>query len=282
LRRIRERRNQPADRGNAAVCALKGTNGPGYDPSVASLEKHRRDWEDLARLDPMWAVVSDNDRRFGGWDADEFFATGEREVAPILARAAALGVPATHADALEFGCGVGRVTRALAGRFDRVVGVDISTEMLSQARELNAGVPNVEFAHNTATDLTFVGDRRFDLVYSRHVLQHLPDREVAGAYLREMVRIVRPGGLVLVHLPLRIPVRHRLLIVRRAYELLRRLGISADTLYTKLKLHPVSMLAVPEAQIRAWAEQAGGRVLAVDSKQGAVLSANVYITRDHG
>ena len=260
--------------------ALKGTNGPGYDPRVASLEKHRRDWEDLARLDPMWAVVSDNDRRFGRWDNDEFFATGESEVDAILARAADLGVPAEHRDALEFGCGVGRVTRALAARFERVVGVDISTEMLGQARELNAHVANAEFVHNTASDLTFVGDRRFDLVYSRHVLQHLPDRGVAGGYLREMVRIVRPGGLVLAHLPLKIPARHRLLVVRRAYEVLRRAGVPADTLYRRLKLHPVSMLSVPEAQIRAWVEQAGGRVVAVDSKQGAVLSANVYITRD--
>jgi ubiquinone/menaquinone biosynthesis C-methylase UbiE len=172
------------------------------------------------------------------------------------------------------------VTRALAGRFDRVVGVDISTEMLTQARELNASTTNVEFVHNTVADLAFVGDRRFDLVYSRHVLQHLPDRDLAGVYLSEMVRIVRPGGLVLAHLPLKIAARHRLLVVRRAYELLRRFGISADTLYTRLKLHPVSMLSVPEEQIRAWVEQAGGRVLAVDSKQGAVLSANVYITRD--
>ena len=244
------------------------------------LDEHRRDWEDLARLDPMWAVVSDPSRRFGGWDADEFFATGEAEVDAILSRAAELGVPANRADALEFGCGVGRVTRALAGRFGDAVGVDISTRMLEQARELNAGVDNVEFVHNTASDLTVLGDRRFDLVYSRHVLQHLPSRDVARGYLSEMVRLVRPGGLVLAHLPLEIPLRHRLLVVRRAYEALRRIGVPADVLYNRLRLHPVSMLAVPEADLRAWIAAAGGRVLAVDTKRGAVLSANVFATRD--
>jgi SAM-dependent methyltransferase len=247
---------------------------------VASLEKHRRDWEDLARLDPMWAVVSDNDRRFGRWDNDEFFATGEREVAAILARAADLGVPTGHGDALEFGCGVGRVTRALATRFDRVVGVDISTEMLAQARELNASVPNAEFVHNTASDLTFVGERRFDLVYSRHVLQHLPDRDIARGYLQEMMRLVRPGGLLLAHIPVRIPARHRLLVVRRAYEALRRVGVPADVLYRRLHLHPVTMLAVPEPQLDRWIREAGGRVLTMDTKRGAVVSANIFATRD--
>lgn len=244
------------------------------------LEQHRRDWEELARLDPMWAVVSDPARRFGRWDADEFFATGEREAGVLLARGRELGVPAQERDALEFGCGVGRVTRALAARYERAVGIDISTEMLDRARALNAGVDGLEFVHNDAPDLAVLGDRRFDLVYSRHVLQHLPGADIARAYLQEMVRLVRPGGLVMVHLPLAIPLRHRLLVTRRAYEALRRLGVSADTLYRRLRLHPVSMLAVPEARVREWIEQAGGRVLAVDVKRGQIVSANVFATRD--
>jgi hypothetical protein len=40
------------------------------------------------------------------------------------------------------------------------------------------------------------------------------------------------------------------------------------------------MLAVPEHQLRVWIEAAGGRVLAMDAKQGQVRSANIYITRD--
>jgi SAM-dependent methyltransferase len=247
---------------------------------VPRLEQHRRDWEELARLDPMWAVVSDPSRRFGRWEADEFFATGEAEVEAALARGRALGVPVEQRDALEFGCGIGRVTRALAARYDRAVGVDISTEMLDRARELNAGAEGIEFVHNEAPDLAVLGDRRFDLVYSRHVLQHLPSEDLARSYLQEMVRLVRPGGLVLVHVPLSIPLRHRLLITRRAYEALRRVGVSADTLYTRLRLHPVSMLAVSEPRLREWIEVAGGRVLAVDTKRGQVVSGDVYATRD--
>lgn len=246
---------------------------------MTRLDEQRRDWEELARLDPMWAVVSSPERRFSRWDTDEFFATGEREVAALLARGRELGVPAQQRQALEFGCGLGRATRALAKRYGRVVGIDISTRMLDQARRLNAGIADVEFVHNAAEDLSVLGDRRFDLIYSRHVLQHLQGPEQVGGYLQEMVRHLRPGGLVLVQLPLRIPLRYRLLVVRRAYRLLRRLGLPADVLYRFLRLHPVSMLAVPEHRLRAWIEAAGGRVLAVDAREGRVRSANVYITR---
>jgi SAM-dependent methyltransferase len=232
-------------------------------------------------MDPMWAVVSDPERRFGRWDPQEFFATGEAEVAALLEHGRSLGVPAHHGDALEFGCGVGRVTRALAKRYDRTVGIDISTEMLDRARDLNDGDRSIEFVHNAEPDLAVLGDRRFDLVYSRHVLQHLPGVELARAYLQEMMRVLRPGGLLLVHVPLSIPLRHRMLITRRAYEALRRLGVSADTLYGRLRLHPVSMLAVPEAQLRSWIAAAGGRVLTVDIKRGQVVSGDVFATRDH-
>lgn len=247
---------------------------------MAQIDPHRRDWEDLARLDPMWAVVSDPSRRFGRWDADEFFATGEAEVEALLARGNSLGRPAQHRDALEFGCGVGRVTRALAKRYDRAVGIDISTEMLERARELNAGVEDLEFVHNSEPDLAVLGDRQFDLVYSRHVLQHLPGPELAHGYLKEMVRVLRPGGLLLVHVPIAISLRHRFLATRRAYEALRRLGVSADTLYRRLHLHPVSMLAVPEQRLRSWIEAAGGQVLAVDVKRGRVVSGNAFATRN--
>jgi SAM-dependent methyltransferase len=247
---------------------------------VTGLDEQRREWEELARLDPMWAVVSVPNRRFGRWDTDEFFATGEREVAALLARGRELGVPAQEGDALEFGCGLGRVTRALAKRYGRAVGIDISTQMLDQARRLNLEVAGIDFVHNDAADLSVLGDQRFDLIYSRHVLQHLPTPHLVRLYVQEMVRRVRPGGLVLVHVPLRIPLRYRLLIVRRAYHFLRRLRLPAGFLYRRLRLHPVSMLAVPEHQLRVWIESAGGRVLAIDAKQGQVRSANVYITRD--
>ena len=105
-----------------------------------------RDWDDLALVDPYWAVLAAEGKRDGGWGLDEFFATGEADVEQILATADQLGRPARRERALDFGCGVGRLTRALARRFDEAVGVDVSARMLEQARRLNADTPNVTFA----------------------------------------------------------------------------------------------------------------------------------------
>src|SRR5436190_168234 len=54
-----------------------------------SLAAQRRDWDELADLDPYWAVCTTRGTRFGGWNADEFFATGEQEVDEVLTEAGA-------------------------------------------------------------------------------------------------------------------------------------------------------------------------------------------------
>ena len=103
---------------------------------MSGIEQHHADWEQLAELDPKWAILSSPDRRFGGWDDEEFFATGEREAERLLSRLDQTGGTSGRRAALDFGCGVGRISRALAGRYDEVVGVDISETMLAQGRAL--------------------------------------------------------------------------------------------------------------------------------------------------
>src|SRR5262249_14322414 len=91
------------------------------------LEQHEQDWTEL---DPYWAILTTSGKRFGRWDSDEFFATGPPEVEGLMNRAAQLGHPQQYRRALDFGCGLGRVTRALADRFEECVGVDISENMV--------------------------------------------------------------------------------------------------------------------------------------------------------
>src|SRR5436309_8783809 len=86
---------------------------------------HRQDWEDLSLLDPYWAVLSDPSRRFGGWQRDELLASGPSVIDAILHRGRQFDRPSDHRHALDFGCGVGRLTRALARHFDECLGVDI-------------------------------------------------------------------------------------------------------------------------------------------------------------
>ena len=111
----------------------------GSELGSESNSRQARDWNDLATVDPLWAVLSAKGKRNGGWELDEFFATGEAEVAQMLARAAELGRPGRNDSALDFGCGVGRLTRALAVHFDNTLGVDASAQMIEQARRLKVG-----------------------------------------------------------------------------------------------------------------------------------------------
>src|SRR4051812_12772328 len=90
----------------------------------------RENWDALAEEDPLWAVLTDPDLRGRGWGPDEFLASGEREIETVIARIRALVEVRTAMPALDFGCGAGRLTQALARRFVAAHGVDISEAML--------------------------------------------------------------------------------------------------------------------------------------------------------
>ncbi|MCY4102268.1 MAG: class I SAM-dependent methyltransferase [bacterium] len=102
----------------------------------------------------------------------------------------------SDAEVLDVGCGPGTITLGLARRAGRVVGVDMSPEMVEACGALAAreGVANVSFEAGSAYELPFDGDA-FDMVYAHQVLQHLADPVAA---LREFRRVLRPGGLVAV------------------------------------------------------------------------------------
>jgi SAM-dependent methyltransferase len=254
-------------------------------PVGVPLHSQGREWDELAELDPYWAICTAPEKRFGGWSHDEFFATGEREVAEVLERGAELGLPRGRGAALDFGCGLGRLTRPLAERFHSCVGVDISERMVTGARDLNADVAGCSFEVNSTADLRPFPDASFDLVFSSVVLQHVPDRAAIESYLREFVRVLRPGGLAAFQLPAHIPRVFRLQWRRRLYRALRRHGAAPGFLYRRLRLVPIAMSHLPERRVAAVVEAAGGRLVRADSYRAAglanagVRSARYFVTR---
>jgi SAM-dependent methyltransferase len=224
------------------------------------LSRHKQEWEELAKVDPLWAILTSSDRLGGGWELAEFFATGEAEISEMLKVADDLGEPVRRERALDFGCGVGRLSRPLAERFRECVALDISEGMVKLARELNEDRPNCRFLVNAAPDLGQLETESFDLVYSSLVLQHMPSVEVVEAYVSEFLRILRPGGLAVFQALSHIPLALRLQPRRRAYALLRTLGLSEQLLMMKMKLTPARGLAVPESEMRAIIERHGGTV----------------------
>jgi SAM-dependent methyltransferase len=96
---------------------------------------------------------------------------------------------------LELGCGVARIGRELAPFCRRWQGVDISENMLEVARSRTARLANVEFHLLSGTSLSRFADSTFDKAYSVATLIHL-DKEDLFLYLRELARVLRPGGLL--------------------------------------------------------------------------------------
>jgi len=249
------------------------------------IERQERDWNELAQLDPYWAILTSPGKRFGRWDSAEFFATGKAEVEALMDRASQLGLPQRRERALDFGCGLGRVTRALADEFDECVGVDISENMVTGARDAHADVDSVSFVVNRASDLRRFADGSFDLVYSAIALQHVPDRHTIESYIAEFCRVLRPGGLAVFNLPSHIPVIYRLQWRRRLYLALRRLGVSASILYRRLHLLPIAMSYVPEGDIIRLVDSNKARMVAVETQRASGLmnaglrSSTYYVTR---
>jgi SAM-dependent methyltransferase len=149
----------------------------------------RRFWNDRAREDAFYFV--DTRQPYKASDPGRFWEA-EELVDYLLG---GLGVSVGADDAVvEIGCGLGRITRVLAARARRVVALDVSDEMLAQARRHNPDLPNVEWVLGDGRSLTPVADGSVDACVSVVVLQHVPDPEITLDYVRDLGRALRPGG----------------------------------------------------------------------------------------
>jgi SAM-dependent methyltransferase len=147
-------------------------------------------WDERAREDAIYFV--DNRQEYGEPDLERFFAEGERALDGFFED---VGVSVRPQDAvIDIGCGVGRLTRAIASRAARVVAIDVSQEMLDRAGELNSDLATVEWRLGDGSSLTGVEDGSADACVSAVVFQHLPDADITLGYIREIGRVLRPGG----------------------------------------------------------------------------------------
>jgi SAM-dependent methyltransferase len=238
----------------------------------------KAEWEDLGELDPYWATITAPDQKHGHGDLRRYLATGEIEIEGVMAAAKRLGFPVARHAALDFGCGLGRLTRALSRHFDECWGVDISESMIGRATELHQTEPTCHFRVNSEDRLAGFRDGEFDLIYSNVVLQHAPDAATINGYIRELVRTLAPGGLLSFQLPSYIPWRKRVQPRRRLYHLLRGFGVDKRFLYEQLSLYPIRMNFVPEENVVALLEQLGAKVLDVhpDTNAGPMIESRTY------
>ena len=159
-----------------------------------TLDKMRADWDARARENARYYVNTATE----SWTDEAFFATGERTVAEeILTDMTNIcqGREPKQMKVLEIGCGAGRVTRALANLFGEVHAVDVSGEMADRAKRALEGHPHAHVYQNNGMDLSIVPGENFDFAFSTIVFQHIPSRDVIENYVREVSRLLRPGGL---------------------------------------------------------------------------------------
>jgi ubiquinone/menaquinone biosynthesis C-methylase UbiE len=187
-----------------------------------STESLAETWNRNANIDPFYTVLSEDDKRGGRWDRDEFFKTGEREMAELHGLLTRLGRTLQGRNAIDFGCGLGRLTEALAPYFEQVVGVDISHVMIECAKTMSKN-RNVTYVLSTDPDMSEFPDQSVDFIISRLVLQHT-GRRLARSYLNDFGRILRPGGLADVQVPVGFKNLKGVLIAILPRWVLRRLS----------------------------------------------------------
>ncbi len=102
-------------------------------------------------------------------------------------------LPARLESALDVGCGIGTFSRLLAARAERVVGLDLSPEMIRLARERAAAFPNIDYqvADVLETDLPSAA---FDCIASIATLHHMALEPV----LLKLKAALKPGGMLLI------------------------------------------------------------------------------------
>jgi ubiquinone/menaquinone biosynthesis C-methylase UbiE len=174
---------------------------------------------------------------------EEFFASGLNELQKWWLPDFRAAFPDTDLRALrvfEMGCGIGRMTSHLANVFGEVWAVDVSGEMIAQARSRFGQIPNIRWIETQGVDLRELPDDFFDLGFSIYVYQHMPDKEAIAANIAAAYRKLRRGGLYKFHTNG---------IVNSEYEALEK-----DTWVGA---------AFPEVQIRQLAAQLGAQLLSI-------------------
>ena len=228
------------------------------------LQKH---WDEFGKRDPLWAILTLPEKANGGWDPAEFFANGEDEIQRAVSYARDQKAELNPQRALDFGCGVGRLTQALCQHFAECHGVDIAPSMIAGANQYNQHPERCHYHLNDKDNLRLFPDNYFDFIYSVIVLQHIRP-EYSLRYIREFVRVLAPNGIALFQIPSHLanpPLASNSSLGKQSAALFKRL---LQPLRQKLGKHkPITtptmeMYGVRQEIVIEAVQQAGGKVLA--------------------
>jgi SAM-dependent methyltransferase len=155
-------------------------------------QQMKRDWNERAKEDARWFI---NSVRHGQTEG-EFDESGRKDIEGLVRGELPMLVdyrdPASMR-ALEIGCGIGRLTKHLAGIFGEVYGADVSSEMIQQGRERLRSHRNIHLRETSGSDFAEFPDEYFDFIFSALVFQHVPTKEIILSNIRDAYRVLKPG-----------------------------------------------------------------------------------------
>jgi ubiquinone/menaquinone biosynthesis C-methylase UbiE len=152
------------------------------------------EWRARARRDPLHAVAAHPGTEGNRWDKDEFYALGRSDWADFRTHWEQYAGPLSGT-CVEIGCGAGRVTHALCLDFQKVIGLDVSEDMINLARE----VADAEY-HIVEDASIPLPNGSAEAVFTCHVLQHFEATSDVVNALSESHRVLRDGGTIMAHL----------------------------------------------------------------------------------
>lgn len=158
------------------------------------IQEAHQNWTQLGKDDPMWVVLTDPAKKGCKWTVEQFFQNGREEMRLAMKKLEDAGIAFQPGKALDFGCGLGRLTQALSDYFSAVDGVDISASMIEQAQALNKAPEKVRYHLNIKADLSLFPSAAYDFVFTRICLQHIPPQHQL-CYVSEFMRVLKPGGV---------------------------------------------------------------------------------------
>ncbi len=269
---------------------------------MSELKRLQQDWNDLAEIDPLWAIASEPDKAFNKWDINEFFESGREYIDEALAIVQDSGITLNKGTVLDFGCGVGRLTQILAEEFDTCYGVDISPRMIKLANQFNRHGDRCKYILNPESNLSVFDDNFFDFIYTAEVLQHLPT-EFTKSYLGEFIRTLKIDGALVFQIPVQslatdekkiflrtLPKYHPRRVFNKLqgifvghdpatrYYRLRHLKVSKRWIYNKFGFHPqIEMNPLEEEEIVELVQGLGAKVVNVVDKKHPEMVNKLFV-----